>query len=343
MVSSRWRIRFSVLVVAIGLALLIVGGAIAADPQANPRAWPHVMQVQNRHTPALMAIQGVVGTATGADAFGQPVIKVFVAHAGVAGVPANREGVPVEVEVSGPFVALAKPPRPPVDRTARFESPVPIGVSTGHPAITAGTIGCRVTDGTYVYALSNNHAYANSNQANIGDHVLQPGPYDGGADPGDAFCTLSAFVPVSFGTGSNTVDAAIAINTVDGQVLRVLGNTTPSDGYGVPRSTTMTGYVGLKVKKYGRTTGLTSGRVFATNGNVNVDYGGGNMAYFISQIIVTPGTFSAGGDSGSLVVASGGANDRKPVGLLFAGGGGYTICNPIGLVLSSFNVTIDGN
>ena len=56
---------------------------------------------------------------------------------------------------------------------------MPIGVSTGHPAITAGTIGARVTDGTNVFALSNNHIYANSNNAAIGDSALQPGSIDG--------------------------------------------------------------------------------------------------------------------------------------------------------------------
>ncbi len=52
-----------------------------------------------------------------------------------------------------------------LDPTSRFNRPVPIGVSTGHPAITAGTIGARVTDGVNVYALSNNHVYADENTA----------------------------------------------------------------------------------------------------------------------------------------------------------------------------------
>jgi len=59
--------------------------------------------------------------------------------------------------------------------------PAPIGVSTGHPRVTAGTIGCRVKDSSgRVYALSNNHVYAWENKASAGDNVLQPGAYDGG-------------------------------------------------------------------------------------------------------------------------------------------------------------------
>jgi hypothetical protein len=63
------------------------------------------------------------------------------------------------------------------------------------------------------------------------------------------------------------------------------------------------------------------------------------LARFVDQIAITDGTFSAGGDSGSLIVT---ADDKKnPVGLLFAGSDMHTIANPIGLVLDRFNVTID--
>ena len=53
---------------------------------------------------------------------------------------------------------------------------------------------------------------------------------------------------------------------------------------------------------------------------------------------ITPGSFSAGGDSGSGIVTVGGLN---PVALLFAGSSSYTITNPIDDVLSAFGVTID--
>ena len=70
------------------------------------------------------------------------------------------------------------------------------------------------------------------------------------------------------------------------------------------------------------------------------------VARFVNQIIITPGSFSAGGDSGSLIVVDGKgknkADDRKPVGLLFAGSSFATIANPIDAVLTRFGVTIDG-
>ena len=67
------------------------------------------------------------------------------------------------------------------------------------------------------------------------------------------------------------------------------------------------------------------------------------MARFVNQLVVFGGSFSAGGDSGSLVVINGGQDNRNAVGLLFAGGANATILNPIGPVLSAFGVAIDGN
>ena len=213
--------------------------------------------------------------------------------------------------------------------------PAPIGVSTGHPRITAGTIGCRVKDSSgKVYALSNNHVYAWENKATIGDNVLQPGAYDGGTDPRDAIGTLAAFERISISRyASNKIDAAIALSSVAN-----LGNGTPDGSYGIPSVTTVPATINLAVKKHGRTTGLTFGKVYALNATVNVTYDSGT-ARFVNQIVITPGTFSAGGDSGSLVVTEDG---NHPVGLLFAGSSSYTIANPINTVLTRFNVTIDG-
>ena len=45
----------------------------------------------------------------------------------------------------------------------------------------------------------------------------------------------------------------------------------------------------------------------------------------------------------SVCVVEKGSDARKPVGLLFAGGGGSTIANPIDDVLSALNVTVVGN
>ncbi len=309
-----------------------------------------VMAIQNRHTPRLMAIPGVVGTATGLGPGDQPAILVLTEKPGVVGIPGMLDGVPVIPKVTGEIRALKPPtdkpgkpdpepePEPDLDPTARFDRPVPIGVSTGHLNITAGTIGCRVTDGAKVYAMSNNHVYADENEAKIGDNVLQPGPYDGGVNPGDAIGTLYDFEPIVFSTSANNViDAAIALSST-----QELGNATPSNGYGTPKSQTAAAYIGQSVQKYGRTTSLTKGVVSGINAAVNVGYSSGT-ARFVKQIIITPLSrskpFSAGGDSGSLIVTEG---EYKAVGLLFAGSKFVTVANPIDDVLQAFGVTIDG-
>jgi hypothetical protein len=325
------------------------------------------IRAQEAHTDRLMRIPGVEGTAVGLGVDGKPEIQVYVERGDVAGVPKTLDGIPVKVHVTGKFRALppqesrgngngsadprkkcSTPPcnggggDPPgggggdnTDPTSRFVRPVPIGVSTGHPDITAGTIGACVTGGGKRYALSNNHVYADENQATRGDDVLQPGPYDGGGS-GDKLGTLSDYVPIEFSTSANNVvDAAIASVTA-----AELGNATPSNGYGVPKSTPATATIGMRVMKYGRTTGLTKGRVQGINATINVGYDTG-VARFEGQIVIGGGGFSAGGDSGSLIVVERGGDARRPVGLLFAGGGGTTIANPIDEVLEAFGVSIN--
>ena len=357
--TRRILSRILLVVVAI-FGLFVLSGVLLAQGNSET-AFERVKAVQERHTDTLMGIKGVVGTAVGLDEANGHVVIVLVEKEGLAGIPNNLGGVPVRPVVTGKIYALPKggnggaakpPPEPPIDRTARFDRPVPIGVSTGHPAITAGTIGCRVTDGINVYALSNNHVYANENDASIGDNVLQPGTYDGGVNPDDKIGTLADFQRIVFydyaypptPIPTNTMDAAIALSSTG-----LLGRTTPSDGYGTPKSTTAPALLSINasVKKYGRTTGLTKGKIWAANATVDVGYGPGKTARFVGQIIITPGTFSAGGDSGSLVVMDAGkgrnpSDDRKPVGLLFAGSSSITIACPINPVLNRFGVSVDG-
>jgi len=322
------RIFCKLLLVAIVIfSLLALSGAVMAQGRSAD-AFERVKEVQELHTERLMALKGVEGTAIGYNQNDRLAIKVFTAGPGVAGIPKTLDGVAVQVVITGKFYALSA--------TGRYERPVPIGVSTGHPDITAGTIGCRVKDAQgNVYALSNNHVYANENLASIGDNVLQPGTYDGGVDPDDAIGTLEVFEPIVFHPRrTNTIDAAIALTTTD-----MLDNATPTGGYGTPSSTIRTdNLLDLPVQKYGRTTGLTTGVITDISVTVRVGYST-RSAIFVNQIIITPGTFSYGGDSGSLIVTDDPA--KNPVGLLFAGSSTMTVANPIDAVLSAFGVTVD--
>jgi len=62
----------------------------------------------------------------------------------------------------------------------------------------------------------------------------------------------------------------------------------------------------------------------------------------VDQIVIRPGSFSDSGDSGALIVAETGENERRPVGLLFAGGQRVTIANPINEVLGRFGASVVG-
>lgn len=225
------------------------------------------------------------------------------------------------------------------------------GYSVGHFKITAGTIATCVYDilpgGTVsppspgigvpprFYVLSNNHVLANSNAASPGDPILQPGPFDGGTDPADRIARLSRFMPLTFDPPiprplhRNLVDAAIAQGEFHDLDREIYWN-----GYvrGWRRKANVT--VGTVVKKTGRTTNFTTGRIIAINATVDVNYGGGRVARLIDQIVTT--NISAGGDSGSLVTTL----DNIAVGLLFAGSSIATIANQIENVRSLLRVEV---
>ena len=160
----------------VAFCLLAFSGGLFAQGNREA-AFERVREVQERHTDRLMAKAGVVGTAIGEGQAAQPVLLVLVEHDAVSDIPAQLEGVQVRPLPTGKIYALAKGGNandgkgkpggePELGPASRWPRAVPIGVSTGHPAISAGTLGCRVKDGAgNVYALSNNHVYANQNLA----------------------------------------------------------------------------------------------------------------------------------------------------------------------------------
>jgi hypothetical protein len=205
-----------------------------------------------------------------------------------------------------------------LEYTSRMR-PAPSGISIGHVDITAGTLGGLVRDrenGNTVI-LSNNHVMADSNEASIGDSILQPGPHDGGADPADSIATLTRFVSIDFAGGAeNRVDGAIATPLNPGDVTW----NTVDIGPEMPRIRRVVGEsdLGIFVKKTGRTTEHTQGFIQALFATVQVKYDLFNKATFVDQIIISQSPaeedFSNGGDSGSLVYDF----ENRVIGLLFA-------------------------
>ncbi len=105
-------------------------------------------------------------------------------------VPPSVDGILTDVFTTGPLTVF--------QNHKERKRPAPGGVSIGHYAITAGTFGCVVRRDGMRMVLSNNHVLANSNQADIGDDILQPGPTDGGARPADVIASLYDFIPIVF-------------------------------------------------------------------------------------------------------------------------------------------------
>jgi hypothetical protein len=153
---------------------------------ANP-AIRATMAVQDRATPELMGIRGVVGTATGLDDNNQPVIKVYTEYSLPAGLPASIDGVPVVVEVTGKIVAMkGKPGGSGVSHTAKQTAPIQLGTSGGWSYDLAngyccgGTLGALLTKGGKQYILSNYHVFeadivngGNNRTAQTGDPIIQ--------------------------------------------------------------------------------------------------------------------------------------------------------------------------
>ncbi len=271
-------------------------------------------------------------------------------------IPKQINGIHTDVVQVGKVYAFQNPKN-------RYRPAMP-GVSIGHYAITAGTFGAVVRDTSTNkrLILSNNHVLANSNNAGKGDSILQPGRADGGKDPQDRIADLERFVKIKWkgggdddddkcpiaaffesllnaiasmsgsstrlkqvkNTGPNLVDAAVAEpvndNIIEDTILKI------GDVQG-----TVQAAVGMAVKKSGRTTGYTEGRISTLDATIEVGYGS-NVAVFEQQILTND--MSDPGDSGSLVLDE----QNRAVGLLFAGSSSVTVINPIDAVLSSLNI-----
>jgi len=192
----------------------------------------------------------------------------------------------------------------------------------------SGTLGSLLHAGTTQYILSNNHILARQDQATPGEDISQPGLIDNGCRPATIVADFTRAVKLG-----NNVDCAIA---------QVKPGTMDSTGFiqgiGTISSVVKAPSVGLAVEKSGRTTGTTTGTIGSIHTSVNVQYQircGQGKKYVISytnQVVINSSSFSAGGDSGSLIVSNNSCH--QPVALLFAGSSSTTIGNPIGEVLS---------
>ena len=242
------------------------------------------------------------------------------------------------------------------------------GCSIGHHAISAGTLGCVVWQDDRRLILSNNHVLANSNNAKVGDAILQPGPFDDGT-ANDKIAELYDYVEIRFmdedstcffsnqlvGGGNfvygklapnkpKTRFKAVAHTRIEDAVFNLVDAALafPVNQADVSSEIldighvfgTVGGRLGMSVRKSGRTTGLTAGEIDQVDVVCQVQYDGGKVAVFEDQLLAGP--MSKAGDSGSLVVDT----DNRAVGLLFAGSNSVTIINRIENVCDALGVAV---
>jgi hypothetical protein len=254
-----------------------------------------------------------------------------------------------------------------LSRTERVRPAVP-GVSIAHYKVTAGTFGAVVRDRETeeLLILSNNHVLANATDGNdgkcqIGDPVYQPGSYDGGTEE-DQIGTLVRYIPLSrFSRNVDCKVASIGISATNAVIrairphynlrLESLGHINLVDcALALPTNPDLIGpeileigkvngtaevVPGSRIKKSGRTSGLTEGSVKAVKATLNVNMGHGNdVVRFNDQVVAE--LKSQPGDSGSLILD----DDNRAVGLLFAGSSQYTVFSPIQTVCDQLGVDV---
>lgn len=251
-------------------------------------------------------------------------------------------------------------------RTEKFRPAMP-GVSIGHYRVSAGTLGAVVKDAQTKepLLLSNNHVFANATdgydgKSKIGDAILQPGAHDGGTSD-DVIAHLERFVPIQKNTSKsqcsiarrieNIVNFGLSIikpdyrmsfikkrksyNLVDAAVAKPVKSEYVSEqilDLGKLNGTA-SAKIGMNLKKSGRTSHVTTGKVIALEVTLKVMLGLEEDATFYDQILTEP--MAQPGDSGSIVVDE----NMRAIGLLFAGSSDATIINPIINVMKLLKIT----
>lgn len=260
----------------------------------------------------------------------------------------------------------------PNDEQLAQTAPVKVGTSGANANDLGAKVCCIGTLGSLWTApgianpviLSNNHVLDRSDKGVAGEAINQPLQLACTANTAPPPLTVAhltkgaALKPVAnepgkcgtskaplCGHAPSNVDAAIA-EIVPGQVdlsgnildLGPAGATSiaaapPSNTIGVPT-------LGETVGKSGRTTGLTCSTITSIGMTFAIDYdancGDASPAFssfFTGQIVINGGSFSAAGDSGSLVVDTATA---RPVALLYGGSPTDTVAHPIQDVIAAF-------
>lgn len=262
-------------------------------------------------------------------------------------IPKHIEGVVTDVQTIRFFPRRADDSR---------HRPIEGGIATiRHPSEYVGTLGLIVRKANKLYGLTNNHVGANEDvlgmrppAAKKGDPWVQP---SSGSVPRDLIARLYKWNRLKPQSPGNVNYYDFAMGEIVNPGLAGAKHNEIKD-IGLVKGTEDIN-LGDKVKKRGRTTLKTTGRVIAVNARVYVPYQGYNCD-FTDQVTIIgdpdPNVpFSLGGDSGSCIVSSeqdGRTNAHKAKALLFAGGEneetGFdeTVASPIRKIVRDFGLKI---
>ena len=259
------------------------------------------------------------------------------ADTGAAPLPGSYRGVPIvpiEMPMAG-FLsdselgsAAAPAPSDQYPNGIRERQEVIIGgISGANTNLTgqSGTIGYFCTRKSKlprrkeIHLLSNSHVFADLRKPKVddGDLIMQPSPGEPASNR--PIGTLVNFSALKF-------DDINEPNHVDAAIARLWG--PQRHDAMIPLIGAVKGYVekgdveiGEAVRKFGRTTGYTEGRVFSIYMDIWIRYDRtGQSAFFQNQFLIEPALaeftkFVSKGDSGSLVVDA----SQHAIGLIFAG------------------------
>ena len=364
-------IRSTLAKTLMGAAALILPFAAFASSEVevalSSPAVQNAIAAQNSVTADLMRNTDILGTAVMLNDDGTPNVTIFVDREAknvvdlVSSLPKQIGNVNAVVYVTEKFhSAVGQAVMPDATEgtphTEKQTPPVQLGTSGGDAFDIAngfccgGTSGSLVSIGGVQYVLSNNHVFegdripgGNGRVSMNGDAILQPGLIDVGCVASGAQ-TIATLVLKNSLPGSN-VDCAV------GQVVPgMVDNKGRILEIGTISKAPVAAAINQRVKKSGRTTGLTKSTVSGLNATISVAYPNecaGGTAFtktFTGQILVNSpvgNVFIGPGDSGSLMVEGKNKNPH-PVGLLYASGTGVAIAQPIQEVLNFLGATMVG-
>jgi hypothetical protein len=328
------------------LALVLVGAllfsVVPALADENPGRGNSLAEARKTLEQELLPLAGAgfIGIAHSEDE-GEVIIFVEDEQAKQR-VPHSFEGYAVRTEVTGKIQALSTQVAEPlihVSPERRDEvSPLVGGISLSAyvPNLHyAGTLGIVTYDDKI---LSCAHVIAINPDTgeflDTGTPIIQPGSGDGGR-LGNQVGELEAYIPIDFNPNAkNYADAAIG--SIDGGVDASPGEQFAEGGnYWIEGWTEVSN--GDILRKSGRTTGVTTGKVVYTSASIWIEYDG-KSAYFVDQIMVTQDnwSFSAPGDSGSAVDKDGGF-----VGLMFAGSENYAVISKAEHIIDGLGIAVE--